>query len=332
MYSDLVSVIIPVYNVEKYLERCLNSVINQTYQNLEIIIINDGSTDSSQEIIDRFVKMDSRIKVYKQINKGLSEARNLGIFESRGEYIFFTDSDDWLEIDAIDYLIKKLKKYNADIAVGGINRTNSKKEKKYNVVISENLLSQKEYAKKYFKIGTQRIEYYVWNKLYKRSVIEGIKFPSGFYAEDVPTTFQYILKSQRIFLSNKIVYNYYINNNGLTSTFSKKHFDVLKCWDLVINESINYGDSDYIMWSKFNRKRADFAILMEIALSKNYKKIKRKYKNRIKSIEFNLQKNKNELLKSSIPLNRKLLIKLFTLNYSLFSKVINLLRKVSKVL
>ena len=108
----LISVVVPVYNVEKYIDRCLNSIINQTYRKLEIIIVNDGSTDNSRKIIDKFSKMDSRIIVIDKNNGGLSEARNVGINAATGDYITFIDSDDFVSYDYIEYLYSLIEKYN----------------------------------------------------------------------------------------------------------------------------------------------------------------------------------------------------------------------------
>ena len=103
-----VSVIVPVYNVGKYLEECLNSIINQTYKNIEMVIVNDGSTDNSLDIIEKFKNKDNRIKLINQINKGVSVARNIGLLNSTGNYIFFVDPDDYIEIDCINKLVEKI--------------------------------------------------------------------------------------------------------------------------------------------------------------------------------------------------------------------------------
>ena len=111
----LISVVVPVYNVEKYIDRCLNSIINQTYRKLEIIIVNDGSTDNSRKIIDKFSKMDSRIIVIDKNNGGLSEARNVGINAATGDYITFIDSDDFVSYDYIEYLYSLIEKYKVKV-------------------------------------------------------------------------------------------------------------------------------------------------------------------------------------------------------------------------
>ena len=242
--TPLISVIIPIYNVENYLARCLDSVVNQTYPNLEIILVNDGTPDGSVAIAEAYQEKDKRIKLLHQENAGLSEARNTGIAAATGDYIAFLDSDDWLELDAYEYLLQLLVAYDADISIGGIRRT----ESVVSETSSENqveLLTQKEYAKRYFKIGSQEIHYYVWNKLYRRDVVIGVKQPKGLYAEDVPSTFMYILNTSKVVISDKVIYNYFVNLDGLSAKFSNRHFDVLKGWDMVVAKANQSGDSDY---------------------------------------------------------------------------------------
>lgn len=317
-----VSIVIPVYNVEKYLERCLFSIVNQTYKEIEIILVNDGSKDNSGAICDQFVKKDSRAKVVHQENRGLSEARNTGLRNVTGDYVMFLDSDDWLEFDAIEFLLGQAISQNADMVVGGVFRTSNVVEHPKNTPVSY-LLTQEEYAKRYFKIESQTIEYYVWNKLYRRKVVEGIEFPSGFFAEDVPTMFRYILNSQTIVVTDKIVYNYFINTSGLTAKFTSKHFDVLKGWDLVCQYAKSSNNDRYKEWAQINRYRADLALLTEIALSLDYKNIRVVHKVQIKSMIDELKKNKKILLRQAIPVSRKILIILFTTSYNLFANAIN---------
>ena len=329
--SKKISVIVPVYNVEQYLERCLTSLVNQTYSNLEIIIVNDGTRDGSVAIAEKFAQTDSRIRIIHQENAGLSEARNTGLKYITGDYVAFLDSDDWLEEDAYACMLSLLEENEADICVGAINRTAVFKPFSQKKALKAEVLTQKAYAKKYFKIGSQTIEYYVWNKLYKRQVVENITYPKGFYAEDVPTTFRYILKSQKIVVTDKVVYHYFINNQGLTSRFSKKHFDVLKGWDIVVKEAERTADSDYIKWAKLNRQRADFALLTEISLSPNFASLKKEFAGEIETLSRQLKKNKNNLLDAKLPLSRKLLIRLYASNYPFFAGLINRLIKIKTI-
>lgn len=321
-----VSLIIPVYNVETYLERCIESVLNQTYKDLEIILVNDGSTDTSGAMCDNFSQQDKRIKVIHQLNAGLSEARNTGLKHITGEFVMFVDSDDWLEKDAVSFLLEQLQRNNADMVVGGVSRTSEVKQySQSNIEVV--LMNQEEYAKKYFKIGSQSIEYYVWNKLYRKEIVEDILYPSGFFAEDVPTTFQYILKSEKIVVTNKIIYNYFINPNSLTSRFTERYFDVLKGWDLVYNYAAQSSNKKYIEWAKLNRYRADLALLTEIALASNYKELRKDFSKNINQMLSDLRLHRGELIEQPIPVNRKILVILFTVNFNIFSNIINKLSR-----
>ena len=188
---DKISVIIPVYNVEKYLRRCLDSIINQTYKNLEIICIDDGSPDNSINVLIEYSNRDNRILIKRQKNMGLSEARNTGIKISTGKYLIFVDSDDWLPLDAIELLCKKIEKENSDVVIGGrITISDSKKEnfiptaKDINFTFEEYL----EYSMK-----KKEFRAVAWGKLYKKEIIEKnqLEFPKGLLYEDLLFTFKY---------------------------------------------------------------------------------------------------------------------------------------------
>ena len=160
----LVSVIIPVYNVYDYLDKCLNSIINQTYKSLEIIIVNDGSTDNSKDIIEKYSKIDKRITVINTKNNGLSVARNKGIDASHGDYLSFVDSDDYVDNDFIEYLVKLLEEYNSDISVCSFyqNDSNNKKEE---IIVYNKIEAMKEC------IAYNNMYSSAWNKLYKKEIL-----------------------------------------------------------------------------------------------------------------------------------------------------------------
>ncbi|HFU4059843.1 TPA: glycosyltransferase family 2 protein [Streptococcus suis] len=325
----LISVIIPIYNVEKYLARCLDSVVNQTHTNLEIILVNDGTPDGSVAIAEAYQEKDKRIKLLHQENAGLSEARNTGIAAATGDYIAFLDSDDWLELDAYEYLLQLLVAHDADISIGGIRRT----ERVVSETSSENqveLLTQKEYAQRYFKIGSQEIHYYVWNKLYRRDVVIGVKQPKGLYAEDVPSTFMYILNTSKVVISDKVIYNYFVNLDGLSAKFSNRHFDVLKGWDMVVAKANQSEDTDYRHWAMFNRKRANFALLTELALSDNYNQVKTDNANMVDELAKAVRKDCLTLLRGPMPLNRKPLVLAFALHYGLTAGMLNKLLQLKR--
>lgn len=219
--NELISVIIPVYNTSKYLSTCLNSVINQTYTNIEIIIINDGSIDNSDLIIKSFL-FDSRIIYYQQKNEGLSSARNKGIELSNGNYIMFVDSDDYLSPNIVCKLYELCHQSNCPIAMCDYQS------------LSRNILS-KEYdicldSFKIMKIEPLMITSLFtvsWGKLYKKDLFEEIKFPYGRINEDAFTTYKLFYKARKFALTTQKLYFY--NENNVSSitycSFSKKNYD-----------------------------------------------------------------------------------------------------------
>lgn len=323
-----VSVIIPVYNVEKHLRRCLDSVVNQTYKDIEVILVNDGSPDNSKEICEEYVAKYSNIQLINQKNAGLGAARNTGLQYITGNAVTFVDSDDWLELDAIEYYVASMKKSDADIVVTQMIRKKEyfSNEGTNGTTIKEEVLNQEQFAKKYFKIDGNNIEYYACAKLYKREIAREVKYPVGLFAEDVPAAFGYIIRSQKIFYSTKVTYNYFFNDNSLTAKFTDKDFDLEKIWDLVVEEAKVYGNEDYILYAKVNRYRIDFNLLCRIALSENKSDIE-KYSQEIVVLLGKVKENKKILLKY-LPFSRKVIFRLFIVDYTLGRNVLRMFKNI----
>ncbi|HGY9721428.1 TPA: glycosyltransferase family 2 protein [Streptococcus pneumoniae] len=323
-----VSVIIPVYNVEKYLRRCLDSVVNQTYKDIEVILVNDGSPDNSKEICEEYVAKYSNIQLINQKNAGLGAARNTGLQYITGNAVTFVDSDDWLELDAIEYYVASMKKSDADIVVTQMIRKKEyfSNEGTNGTTIKEEVLNQEQFAKKYFKIDGNNIEYYACAKLYKREIAREVKYPVGLFAEDVPAAFGYIIRSQKIFYSTKVTYNYFFNDNSLTAKFTDKDFDLEKIWDLVVEEAKVYGNEDYILYAKVNRYRIDFNLLCRIALSENKSDIE-KYSQEIVVLLGKVKENKKILLKY-LPFSRKVIFRLFIVDCTLGRNVLRMFKNI----
>lgn len=230
--NDLISIVVPIYNVENYLENCIISLINQTYKELEIILVDDGSSDNSGLIADSFFKIDKRIKVIHKKNGGLSDARNVGIENSNGKFITFVDSDDYLPNDAIDYLYKSLIDNDVDISVGRLKTTNSlsnvnsQHEKIYEIYDKCQGLNQLLYANKYSVAAP--------GKMYLKSLFDGIRFPKGKLHEDVFTTYKIFLKANRVYYGDKIVYYYYHRPGSITiSNFSARRLDIIEALEQI---------------------------------------------------------------------------------------------------
>lgn len=222
--DKLISVIVPIYKVEEYLPQCIDSIINQTYKNLEIILVDDGSPDRCPQICDEYAAKDSRIKVIHQKNGGLSAARNAGLDIATGEYIAFVDSDDWLEIDMYRTLLVLLERYDADIAECAHKKSNILED----TANSFNDISEKEslfdsYASIMNNIVTEEsipdLRFEVWDKLFKVSVISNTRFKVGQIYEDLYFDREVLKRCSRLVHTNYIGYNYRVNREGSTVTF-----------------------------------------------------------------------------------------------------------------
>lgn len=217
-----VSITVPVYNVEKYLEKCLDSLIGQTLKDIEIICINDGSTDNSLSILEKYAKKDSRIKIINQENQGIANTRNKSIKLAQGEYIGFVDSDDWLSLDFFEKLYNAALKYKADIAAAGIIRATDKHEKMFLEFKKETVTNNTD---KKFEICDIPDKSYVCNKIYKLSKIRyfGLKFKNDVTYEDIIFTPEAVHKLGTLVTVPHTYYFYYKRQGSITNTKSNKN-------------------------------------------------------------------------------------------------------------
>lgn len=223
--KPLISVIIPVYQVAPYLERCIGSVIDQTYHNLEIILVDDGSTDGSGKICDEYAGKDSRIKVIHQKNRGLSEARNRGIDIAGGEYLSFVDSDDWIDQRFIKVMYGISDEAGCDIVQCNFQNViddcseGDKREGSYTVY------SPEEFSAATYTLLSWKCNL-AWNKLYKATLFEGIRYPTGKIHEDEFTTYKLIWRAERIAVTNTRLYFYRQRTDSIMgSAYSLKRLD-----------------------------------------------------------------------------------------------------------
>lgn len=228
--EELISIVVPVYNVEKYLDSCIKSILNQTYNNIEIILVDDGATDLSGQICDTYRELDHRIKVIHKKNGGLSDARNEGKNIATGSYIMFIDSDDTVNFDLIEYLYNLLKKGNADIAISDLLHCYPDKEISY---ISESkccfLKSEKAINEMFYQ---HSFLVSACGKLYKRELFNTISFPNGILFEDVAIMPLLFEKCKIIAYGNAQKYGYRHRENSITTNkFTKKDLDILKISD-----------------------------------------------------------------------------------------------------
>ena len=226
--TNLISIIIPVYNVEQYLNQCIDSIVNQTYKNLEIILVDDGSTDNSSRICDEYALQDKRIKVIHKENGGVSSARNFGLNIAKGEYIGFVDSDDFIERDMYEILIKTLISTNSQIVSCSINNN------KY-VIKQNETFNKKEIFRKIKKLPCS-----VWNKLFSRVVLNEILFREDiFIGEDLLFVFQAFTKANQITFIKDNKYHYRCEYNNLKKSFNEKNMSVFETTDIIYKYSID---------------------------------------------------------------------------------------------
>ncbi|MBQ3309624.1 glycosyltransferase [Candidatus Saccharibacteria bacterium] len=228
--EPLVSVIVPVYNVEKYLRRCLDSIIEQTYKNIEIILVDDGSTDKSGEICDEYKKKDERITVIHQLNNGVSETRNVGIRNSSGEYIMFIDSDDFVLRKYVRALVDAVISSEAEVAqceVAIIRENETAKRLERDITKSQiRIIDGLEAVK--MMLYQDTITSSLWGKIIKKSLFNHVNFPKVNMHEDLYVLYFLLKKAKRVVIINKVLYVYMLRKNSLIhSDFSKSTLDVL---------------------------------------------------------------------------------------------------------
>lgn len=264
--SELISVIVPVYNVEKYLAKCVDSIINQTYRNLEIILVDDGSTDSSGELCDNLAKKDSRIVVYHKENAGVSSARNLGLDKAKGEFIGFIDSDDYIDPDMYEFLYNDLKKHNVDISMCGLyhvyaNKKDNQIDKvEFYIFNSEQAISALLEGK--LSIVTPG------NKLYKKELFDGLKYdPNIKLAEDALMIVNLLEKCRKVSISTMRKYYYYHRTNSITtSSFSDKILDIIDVY-AKISEIVKRNYPNIIDRAKYRMFWSYFYVLDSLCVS-----------------------------------------------------------------
>ena len=313
--NDKISVIIPVYNVENYLKKCLDSVISQTYRNIEIILIDDGSTDTSGKICDEYAKFDSRIVVIHQENKGIGYVRNVGLDKATGVYIAFIDSDDYVEQNMLLNLYNSLKKYDSDIAVCSVWRIekNGIKERwidsfEKNVIFRDSNL--------FYLFLQRKFGFMLWNKLFRAKFFYNIRFRNKMTAEDLEVLIQIFAKAQSVVYISTPLYYYVKRKDSLTETCKQK----------VDNKFNDYFESQKFMFDFLKKNRIDaleyftdhyikelLGMHQEIIFNNNFSSLKTRIENEIHD-NFDVLEKYNKL-KFSKKLKFKLMAKFKYLYY-----------------
>ncbi|MCL1877549.1 MAG: glycosyltransferase [Defluviitaleaceae bacterium] len=253
MKSNCISVIVPIYNLEDYAPKCVESILCQTYENLEVILVNDGSTDQSGALCDHY-KKDKRVKVIHKKNGGLSDARNVGMDAATGEYIGFVDGDDFICPDFYETLVALLKESDADVSMLTFNKVK-------NGVAAPKLppedmpqVYERDDALKLLLMDKE-IESYVWNKLYKAELLKGLRFPLGMVFEDVCIMFQVFLRMNRLVYLKQPKYNYVFRQSSiLNSNEIKTNVDSITVVTQIYHEAAKmphldkYRCYNFVLW------------------------------------------------------------------------------------
>lgn len=254
--GDKISVIVPVYNVEMYLEKCIDSIINQTYKNLEIILVNDGSTDNSGSLCDKIASKDDRIVVYHKENGGLSDARNFGISKSTADYIGFIDSDDYIDKHMYEVLLRNMNETKSDMSMCGhydVYEDNIEPQVK-NIVTSD--ISVGEAIK--MVLEAKILSVTAVNKLYKKSLFENLLYEKGRIAEDAFIILKLLSKCSKVVYTNEKMYYYIHRSNSITTAkFSNKFLDVIDAYEQNYNiimekyPELEYQARTRLIWAYF---------------------------------------------------------------------------------
>lgn len=219
MEEVLISVIVPIYKVENYLHRCIDSILCQTYEQIEIILVDDGSPDQCGNICEEYRKIDSRIRVFHKNNGGLSDARNYGVERANGDFITFIDSDDYIAKDYIEYLYKLIKKNNADISSCCMVQTEfDSVEYPINELIPEEQVLFGKEACEHLLSDLYMVLVTACGKLYSSKIVKKYPFPVGKKHEDEATTCKYYYESKKVVIGNRCLYAYFKNANSITHT------------------------------------------------------------------------------------------------------------------
>lgn len=221
---DLVSIIVPVYNVKEYLERCIQSVIEQTYVEIEIILIDDGSNDGSEDICDRFAQQDVRIKVIHKENGGLSDARNKGLEVAHGKYVCFVDSDDFINPKMIEILLKIIKQYKVKISAARFKKVYENEQIENNSNDFEVEIYKNEDAIEHL-FTEETYCNFAWNKMYDISLFSDIRYPFNKVMEDLGTTYKLVYKSKKVAYVKMELYYYFQRNDSILHTRNTKFYE-----------------------------------------------------------------------------------------------------------
>ncbi len=335
MSNFLISVVVAVYNSEKYLDRCVSSIRAQSYQNLEILLVDDGSTDASADICERFAEQDERIRVIHQENAGASCARNAGLDAAHGDLITFVDSDDWLTADIYRVCVETIVKEMADVvdfqpeyAYGASNSgipAASRYRGLYQVLEGEEIIHD------YLLRGqTDTAPFTMWRKVYASSLFQNVRFPAGMTSEDIITNFLVLKKAHRLVHTGTLGYLYFQNNGSVTkSPLKAQDLDLLKVSRLLYELSDEFEDKRILQLAKVKLARSYFSLLAKAArygIDSSVDDPDRL----IRFLTSRLRANFGLLMKAPVPLSRKCMIAALCVNFHCLALPVHCVDRVTR--
>lgn len=305
-----ISIIVPVYNAEKYLNRCVKSIINQTFSDFELILVDDGSPDNSGILCDEWSKKDARIKVIHQKNAGAGAARNAGIKNATGRYIGFVDSDNWIELNMYQTLYDAITKYKTEVAMVRMKTCKNYveplkwTENKYNITVKD----RDEMLARFFRIhGEDSSIIDVGPKLIDKRILDNFNFVEGTICEDVYASFEFIIRSERTAVIGAELYDYFYNPMGVTrGKVSIKDFEYIDAYKRIL-DIVNEEYPQFVPFAEMSWIRSYFTVLSKMKLfgyDKNDRELKKKY-HELKNF---VRNHFMQLLTYDMPITRKILL------------------------
>lgn len=303
-----ISVIVPVYNAEKYLDRCVKSIINQTFSDFELILVDDGSPDNSGTLCDEWSKKDSRIKVIHQQNAGAGAARNAGLAIATGDYIGFIDSDDWIEPEMYQLLYDSIIKYKTQVAMCQMqNRKNDCGISLVKYKMNPRIMNKKQTFEEFFRVHGENAMISVCIKLIDRKILDNFKFLEGTISEDVMASYCIIKNSELTAVLDIPLYNYFINARGVTkSAVTQKDFEYIRSF-YHIWKDVEKNYPSISRYAYMNFIRANFTILSKMKLF-GYNRHDETLQEKRQQLKNIVRKNFWNLLTWKMPFSRKVLL------------------------
>jgi len=322
-----VSVIIPVYNVEQYLCRCVDSVLNQTYKNIEVILVDDGSPDGSPAICDEYALKDERIRVIHKKNGGLSSARNAGLEgQLTGDFVTFVDSDDWIAPDTYEYCFSIIKQFGADAVQFGYTTTKEYSFEDNTFKEKLEIYSDKEILKYYLLDSYKTGSYSVCRCLFSKTAIGDVRFREGKINEDIDFKFRVLSKTTKLVVTNLVKYFYFQHGETISSGgLKRKDFDLYDSAEKLYELAVKEADPKIVQLAKFKKARTPFSLLSKIAyFGISDKTLDRK--NTIINLTKEHRLNLKILLVSPMSFSRKVLAICFYFHFGLANFLVKLVK------